>query len=215
MYESGNDGEVDWREALQGLHTDLTLSEGTPWERIGEAKLVDELQQMTMGNHIARSKERDVHYAVRVATRARTSARPAFWSRPLRPKSPIYGMPRRCCGGSARSNGSVEDPDPFFDAPDHRLIGVGFCALQSLIYLMDIAETCNIISFQGQGGGHVISYGETHTRGLRQLIGEKNLAYHLEKKVELNITITQAMKLPQKLCASVYVRTAFFLQQDS
>ena len=65
---SGNDGEVDWREALQGLHTDLTLSEGTPWERIGEEKLVDELQQMTIvGNHIARSKERDVHYAVQLA----------------------------------------------------------------------------------------------------------------------------------------------------
>ena len=47
-------------------------------------------------------------------------------------------------------------PGPLFDAPDHRLIGVGFCALQSLIYLMDITETCNIISFKGKAAGTLL-----------------------------------------------------------
>ena len=111
---SGNDGEVDWREALQGLHTDLTLSEGTPWERIGEEKLVDELQQMTIvGNHIARSKERDVHRSRR--THGPGRARPCVLSRPLRPKSPIYGMPRNAAAALQDQEGV--DPDPYLTLP--------------------------------------------------------------------------------------------------
>jgi len=212
---SGNDTDIDWREALQGLHTDLTLSEGTPWERISEEKLVDELQQMTIvGNNIARSKERDVHYAVQLANTGPDERAPcvlvASASSEVTDLWNAGKMLRRLC----KIRRSVEEPDPFFDAPDHKLIGVGFCALQSLIYLMDITETCNIISFKGKAAGTLQISVKPTLANSEQLVGEKNLAYHLGKKVELNITITQAMKLPRKLCSSVYVRTAFFLQQD-
>ncbi len=212
---SSNDAGMDWREAVKGLYDDLTLSEGTPWEVMKEEKLVHQIQQMTIvGNHIARSKERDVHYAVRVANTGPDETRPcvlvASASSDVTDLWTAAKMLRRLC----KIKRDVEAPDPYFDAPDHRLIGVGFCALQSLIYLMDIAETCNIISFKGKAAGTLQISVKPTLANSEQLVGEKNLAYHLGKKVELSITITQAMKLPRKLCASVYVRTAFFLQQD-
>ena len=76
----------------------LTLSEGTPWEIMKEEKLVDELQQMiSKVIIIARSKERDVHYAVQLANVGPDETRfAALWSRRRRPTSRIYGMPRRC-----------------------------------------------------------------------------------------------------------------------
>jgi len=212
---SGNDTDVDWRGAAKGLYDDLTLSEGTPWEVMKEEKLVHELQQMILeGNHISRKKERDVHYAVRVANTGPDETQPcvlvASASSEVTDTWNATKMLRRLC----KIKRNVADPDPYFDAPDHRLIGVGFCALQSLIYLMDIAETCNIISFKGKAAGTLQISVKPTLANSEQLVGEKHLAHHLGKKVELSITITQAMKLPRKLCASVYVRTAFFLQQD-
>ena len=119
-------------------------------------------------------------------------------------------MLRRFC----KIKGTWKTRTRFSMLPTIDSIGVGFCALQSLIYLMDIAETCNIISFKGKAAGTLSNFRETDTWRTPSSWSEKNLAYHLGKKVELNITITQAMKLPRKLCSSVYVRTAFFLQQD-
>ena len=212
---SGNDPDMDWREALRGLHSDLQLSEGTPWEKQKEANLVFQIQHMILeGNHISRTKGRDVHYAVQLSNTGPDEKQPcvlvASGSSEVTDTWTATKMLRRLC----KIKRNVAEPDPFFDTPDHKLIGVGFCALQSLIYLMDITETCNIISFKGKAAGTLSITVKPTLADSEQLVGEKHLAHHLGKKVELAITITQAMKLPRKLCASVYVRTAFFLQQD-
>ena len=68
-----------------------------PWERIGEEKLVDELQQMTIvGNHIARSKERDVHYAVQLANTGPDERAPCVLVASASSEVTDYGMPGRC-----------------------------------------------------------------------------------------------------------------------
>ena len=103
---------------------------GNALERISEEKLVDELQQMTIvGNNIARSKERDVHYAVQLASagsgrRARPCVLVASASSEVADLWNAGKMLRRLC----KIRRSVEDPDPFSTRPIISWIGVGFCA---------------------------------------------------------------------------------------
>lgn len=88
-----------------------------------------------------------------------------------------------------------------------------FCYLQSIFYLMDIKETVNLINFKGNNVGNLSIRVEPMVAH-SYIVGERDLTHHLGKKVELNITVQRAEQLPRKLCSSVYVRTAFFLQHD-
>lgn len=123
----------------------------------------------------------------------------------------------RICGmRRARRGAQVSgDDDPFYDPPDHRLVGVAFLYLDALTYLMELREHIPIIDFQGRRAGELLVSIEPRLtddddEGL--LTNEEaHLKHHLGETMTLQIRVVSATRVPSHKCASTFVRTKWFL----
>ena len=78
---------------------------------------------------------------------------------------------------------------------------------------MDIAETCNIISFKGVMAGTLSISVKPTLANSEQLVGEKPPLGHLGKKVEFNNDYA-SHEAASEIVRVGGVRTAFFYRQD-
>lgn len=106
----------------------------------------------------------------------------------------------------------------FFEPTDHHLIGVGFCYLEPILYMMNLSVNVPIVDFKGNSNGDI-------RIEIESIVDEHNLneEMYTPKEICLNdymghtlgldIQIQSISDLPRKLSSSVYVCTSFFLQR--
>ena len=118
------------------------------------------------------------------------------------------------------------DRDPFYDSPDHRLIGVAFLYLDALTYLLELREAVPIVDYKGNRAGELVVHlapslpndnddDDDDDDDSQQNIGfdtdEVDLAKHVGKILALQLRIVAARGLPPRTSASVFVRCTWFL----
>ena len=190
---------TNWQSAVTAAHEDDNMP-------------CDFATRVAEVNELARIATRDVTYDLKVISdkkfgvtvRCPRCEVDDTWDEPTLRRRLIYMRQ------VARRQDSEED-DPFVDAPDHQLIGIGFVYLDALSYLMDIQDSIPIVNFQGSVAGYVDicvqatlddSAFETHLKHLKGQV------------LQLTIRMLAARKLPTRLSSSVFIRTKWFLQRD-
>jgi len=79
----------------------------------------------------------------------------AFWSpaKFYRRAAVMYDMYLTSNGGQKDSESMMElyppEKDPYYDPPTQTLVGVGYCHLSSLNYMIDVHESVPVINFKG------------------------------------------------------------------
>ena len=170
-------------------------------------------------NALADALERDVTYEMKVKPRGVIVRSPRcdvddFWDQGT--FLTRLGAMRR-----VKRHGPNED-DPFFDPPDHHLIGIGFLFLDALSYMMDIEEAVPIVNFKGDVAGEVdvrvkpaLGDDNTEEENPAFTTEEIQLQNHKGEVLSVTIDIVNARSLPRRLATSVFVRTTWFLQREA
>lgn len=106
----------------------------------------------------------------------------------------------------------------FYEPPNHQLIGIGFCFLEPILYMMDISTNVPIVNFKGESTGivkiKIIPTVQRNPNKHMYLSSELSLRDHVGGKLYLDIKIQAAQNLPKNLSSSVYVSTSFFLRRS-
>ena len=111
--------------------------------------------------------------------------------------------------------------DPFYEPPTDALIGVGYCFLDSLSYLVEIHESITIINFKGALVGEleleVTATMDTDTRQIEEegeidfTSEEFRISDHVGETMNVAINVKTAKGLPRRTCNQVFVSFPFFL----
>ena len=117
------------------------------------------------------------------------------------------------------------DVDPFYEPPTDSLIGVAYCFLDALSYLVEIHESITIINFKGQLVGELevaLSVEIDGGGGVEKEVGDDGevdftseefvIADHVGETLRISITIKTAKGVPRRQCSGVFVSFPFFLQ---
>lgn len=110
--------------------------------------------------------------------------------------------------------------DPFYDPPDHLLVGIAFVYLDALNYLIDIKESVPISNFRGDPVGELAVHLTPSISGNPKAedgafdTEELSLSDYMGQVLDLQIRVQCAKHIPAKTCASVFVRTNWFLSKQ-
>ncbi|GMH75543.1 hypothetical protein TL16_g06796 [Triparma laevis f. inornata] len=117
--------------------------------------------------------------------------------------------------------------DPFYEPPNDSLIGVAYCFMDALSYMIEIHESVTVINFKGKLVGEiemeVFVQMEDNGRVYKEKAGEDDevdftsqefvIADHLGQTMLVSINVKTAKGIPRRCCNGVFVSFPFFLQQ--
>jgi hypothetical protein len=111
--------------------------------------------------------------------------------------------------------------DPFYEPPTDVLIGVGYCFLDSLSYLVEIHESITVINFKGALVGELeLEVTATMDSDDRHVEEEGEIDFTSEEfrisdqvgeTMNVAINVKTAKGLPRRTCNQVFVSFPFFL----
>ena len=114
--------------------------------------------------------------------------------------------------------------DPFYEPPTDSLIGVAYCFLDALSYMVEIHESITIINFKGQLVGELevsLSVVMENNAGIEKEEGgdgevdftseEFTIGDHVGESMQITVTIKTAKGVPRRQCSGVFVSFPFFL----
>ena len=117
--------------------------------------------------------------------------------------------------------------DPFYEPPMDSLIGVAYCFLDALSYMIEIHESVTIINFKGklvgelevevypsmEDNGEVIKEEATAPGEVNFTSQEFQISEYVGQTMFISVNIKSAKGIPRRCCNGVFVSFPFFLQQ--